>query len=1140
MSTARRRAGLALIGLVAALAASSPAPAVPHATLQVHLLDPAGIDIVRTDSYSPLDAGSGLYADWSGRFWALDQADIPGVRNPVIVVGFETAPMAGPRRSHFTALLYDPALGMFTMRQTAPVGVPGTEIHFLQLFKVGPVTHLEIFEGIDPAAVLTVHQYHWNGALFVEDLPRNDVLPAPPEVLPMPAAVDLRVGPLPGQPFAVTSNSTVPGASGVLLIADPDPAAVDLRAEAVPKGGAGTIYTAPVAVALRSNSGAATIRYTLDGSDPNVASPAFDPARPIVVMPCNGATGLCAGTVTLSFQATEAGKAPSAIGRETYHVALDKWADSDGDGLIDLWEAGRCVVGCRPGPACGGVALPDHCFDPLVADAGIDCDRDGWSDFDELRLGSDPACGDAVPAPDADMRQVRFSGAVARPDAGVPPAGSDVGGVAPGGSDLIVPPALPETDAAGAFAGAPTRGDDDVILIAADDGEPQAGTQRFVAQHVWSGALPNRVLTDADFPPDPPWTANDWFAAYTAALEYDVPVGGLALDAGSTAMLQVLEHEAESLLPALALDYTGLPIADVDRPPLGNFPGAEDHDFDPDGMGPLVPDGIYMRYALSLGRPGSGLTGRQEDVLHNGTDVGLLGATLLEAAEDPLNPTYAAWVAFSEDVYRAILCAGCPPGADPPLYFGSADDALTDVLDGLALDPELAAAIDALPAPLRGTQTEALPGTLRAPSTGMLPGSLRAPGLEVLPADLPGLVADVLAAAGATAAIYGRVAARGEVGVYESGDASGGGALYRGLVADLVGARAGDAAALADIAAGADQAARAVAEARALAARGRTAAVPNLRLGIAVLAAALDEANGNPALLATLDTRLAELVYRIDRAAGDPDILAALEAGAATFLAPDVATPMVTAAPAGPLFTGLLTVTLTSDEPAVIYYTLDGSDPVPGGQESYFGRDEVGGIAITTDTTLSWYGVDPAANQGGVVRIVYRLDTDTDGIADTFDNCPLAANPGQEDFDGDTQGDACDPDDDNDTFADFSDCRPLDPALWAAPGESPVTVEFLDDDTLGWTSLAAAAGPATTYDVARGPLADLHGEQPPGDEFAGAVCFLNNAALLASDDPEIPAVETGFYYLVRGDNLCGIGSWGRGGSGVERVLLACP
>jgi hypothetical protein len=48
-------------------------------------------------------------------------------------------------------------------------------------------------------------------------------------------------------------------------------------------------------------------------------------------------------------------------------------------------------------------------------------------------------------------------------------------------------------------------------------------------------------------------------------------------------------------------------------------------------------------------------------------------------------------------------------------------------------------------------------------------------------------------------------------------------------------------------------------------------------------------------------------------------------------------------------------------------------------------------------------------------------DADSDGIPNGSDNCPNAANPNQENFDGDAQGDVCDVDDDNDGVADASD-----------------------------------------------------------------------------------------------------------------------
>jgi thrombospondin 2/3/4/5 len=61
------------------------------------------------------------------------------------------------------------------------------------------------------------------------------------------------------------------------------------------------------------------------------------------------------------------------------------------------------------------------------------------------------------------------------------------------------------------------------------------------------------------------------------------------------------------------------------------------------------------------------------------------------------------------------------------------------------------------------------------------------------------------------------------------------------------------------------------------------------------------------------------------------------------------------------------------------------------------------------------------------------------GYNDGDDNCPLLANTYQENYDGDTEGNACDDDDDNDGVLDISDTFPLN------ENESADT----DNDTIG-------------------------------------------------------------------------------------------
>ncbi|HSC76014.1 MAG TPA: thrombospondin type 3 repeat-containing protein [Pseudomonadales bacterium] len=54
------------------------------------------------------------------------------------------------------------------------------------------------------------------------------------------------------------------------------------------------------------------------------------------------------------------------------------------------------------------------------------------------------------------------------------------------------------------------------------------------------------------------------------------------------------------------------------------------------------------------------------------------------------------------------------------------------------------------------------------------------------------------------------------------------------------------------------------------------------------------------------------------------------------------------------------------------------------------------------------------------------LDSDSDGIGNTVDNCPSISNADQLNTDGDTQGNVCDVDDDNDGVVDVGDAFPLD------------------------------------------------------------------------------------------------------------------
>jgi hypothetical protein len=104
-----------------------------------------------------------------------------------------------------------------------------------------------------------------------------------------------------------------------------------------------------------------------------------------------------------------------------------------------------------------------------------------------------------------------------------------------------------------------------------------------------------------------------------------------------------------------------------------------------------------------------------------------------------------------------------------------------------------------------------------------------------------------------------------------------------------------------------------------------------------------------------------------------------------------------------------------------------------------------------------------------------------------------------------------------------------------APGEIGNLLISSDKQTLTWDSASEGAGPSTVHDLVRGSLAEL-----PVGAGASETCPASGILEDRYQDPERPANGTGFWYVVRGRNVCGTGSYGRDSAGAERTTDACP
>jgi len=85
--------------------------------------------------------------------------------------------------------------------------------------------------------------------------------------------------------------------------------------------------------------------------------------------------------------------------------------------------------------------------------------------------------------------------------------------------------------------------------------------------------------------------------------------------------------------------------------------------------------------------------------------------------------------------------------------------------------------------------------------------------------------------------------------------------------------------------------------------------------------------------------------------------------------------PITAASPGGGTFGSAQNVTLTANEPATIYYSLDGANPNVGAPNTFSGSSPISGIQMTAGAgVLKFFGIDGAGNREAVKSQTYIID----------------------------------------------------------------------------------------------------------------------------------------------------------------------
>ena len=200
---------------------------------------------------------------------------------------------------------------------------------------------------------------------------------------------------------------------------------------------------------------------------------------------------------------------------------------------------------------------------------------------------------------------------------------------------------------------------------------------------------------------------------------------------------------------------------------------------------------------------------------------------------------------------------------------------------------------------------------------------------------------------------------------------------------------------------------------------------------------------------------------------------------------------------------------LNNSEGVAVTTTLDCSDPlVLSGTPC-----DDGNVCTLNDTC-----------GGGVCRSGAGVTTCGDTDICTVDSCTPAAGCTHTVQDLDSDG-----------HCDAQDCAPNDPGAFAFAPEVNGLVAGADKTTLNWNSVSAFAGTGTSYALLRGSITSYLFGSGPSETCLASVLLSPTTA-----DATVPDPDGGFWYLVRGHNSCGAGSYGIASDLSERISSSCP